>query len=625
MKNLLSEENNQNLIILCPKCFKNIPIIKIVSPFIFYWCKCFIQDKDKENINLYDIFQWKKILYKDFLKSIININNSNLDLSSLSEIVYCETHPNNKEIYYGCQSKQTHCENCKNPGENNITIEQHFNELMDNINDELTKDITDILFNENFLICKIYKILIKELKINKIINSNIIKSFKLLKNLLLYNKDKLREISEDIEKYIPINTINVKNEINISRYCKIDKKQKLIDIDEFMSNLQNSNNKLGSGEIYKALLFKTESNGLNNKTCNYLIIILISIGNVGRGDLQCSIYNYSLFPIKRKIQYKKPNNSFRFLNASISLSKYGKDKFICAGNQYDFSPIDSIFIYSINEQNPIQTIPINGNESYILIHTLFNNKNDISFVLLSKDINAQILTGEDSGIRHLYFYDNKNVVKSKETINKIFKVNNYYFDKTTCLYIKNKNILVILFKFKSSIKFSIKSSLLFYNINERKYKLLSHTSNEDFPEKDIMEPFLMSMCTDDDYLYSLNFEKNIVQKWDCISGTCLENININLNQINSSDNLPKFILLNNLRLVKFNNKFEKLLIQIEGKFEYYYRDNKCNELIEGMEIVINDGKFSPINICIIEDNSNDNSDEYLFFIENKKFYMIQNC
>jgi antirestriction protein len=92
--------------------------------------------------------------------SIININNLNIDLSSLSEVVHCETHPNNKEIYYGCQSKQTHCEYCKNPGENNISIEQHFNELMDNINNELTKDITDILLSENFLICKIYKILI---------------------------------------------------------------------------------------------------------------------------------------------------------------------------------------------------------------------------------------------------------------------------------------------------------------------------------------------------------------------------------------------------------------------------------------------------------------------------------
>jgi len=625
MENLLLEEKNQNLIILCPKCLKNIPIIKIIPPFIFFWCKCFIQDKDKESKNLHDIFQWKKILYHDYTKSIININNSNIDLSSLSEIVYCETHPNNTEIYYGCQSKQTYCENCRNPGENTITLEQHFNELMDNINNELTKDITDILLNEKFFICKLYKILIKELKINRIINSNIIKSFKLLKNLILYNKNKVKEISEEIEKYVPINTLNLKNEINIVRYCKVDKKQKLIDIDEFISNLQNSNNKLGSGEIYKALLFKTESKDSNNKQFNYSIIILISTGNVGRGDLQCSIYNYSLFPIKRNIQYKKANHSSRFLNSSISLSKYGKDKFICAGNLYDFSPIDSIFIYSINEQYPVETISINGNGSYILIQTILNKNSDISFILLSKDINAQNMTGDDSGIRHLYFYDNKNAIKSKETINKIFKINNYYFDKTTCLYIKNKNILVILFKFKSSIKFSIKSSLLFYNIYERKYKLLSHTSKEDFPEKDIMETYLMSMCTDGDYLYSLNFEKKTIQKWDCISCICLENININLNQIHSSDNLPKFILLNNLRLVKFNNKLEKLLIQIEGKFDYYYRDKKSNEFIEGMEIVINDGKFSSINICIIEDDNDDNSNEYLFFIENKKFYMIPNC
>ena len=76
--------------------------------------------------------------------------------------------------------------------------------------------------------------------------------------------------------------------------------------------------------------------------------------------------------------------------------------------------------------------------------------------------------------------------------------------------------------------------------------------------------------------------------------------------------------------MKFNNKLEKLLIQIEGKFGYYYRDKKCNEFIEGMEIVINDGKFSSINICIIEDDNDDNNNEYLFFIENKKFYMIPN-
>ena len=618
MGNIPLEGNNYINIILCPLCLRNIPSFRINPPFIFYWCRCFSENKEN---NIYNICQWKKINYINYINIIKNINFSEIDKNILTEITNCEKHPNNKEILYGVNSKEIKCELCKNPGEHYISIEEHFNLLKDDINKQLNPEMEIVLKKGKNLLCQIYNILINELKKYKIINSNIIKSFKSLVQFIKNNENKLMEISEQIEKYIPINeSPNFIKSLNNTIYkfypkFKIDKKNNLINIEQTLSDHQTFIKDLGNGIIYQILLFNNTLKKEENNTIiinnNYSIVFSISIGNTKRGDMQCAIYNYTLFPFRKKIQYKKPNQSFRFSEPNLSLSKYGNEGFICMGNTNDFSPLDSILIYSINVDSPIISIPID--DKYIILKTILNEKEDISFLYLSQDkTDFNFPGGEESGHRYINLYNKNNSLIYKGIINNIFHGQEHFCNKTISLYIKKNNFLIILFGFNSYSNTKNKSLLLFYNINERTYKLLSYENFIQNVEKNNSNSYIISICSNDDFLLSLNSEK-VIQKWDCKTCTCVDKFNINLDENNK--------ILNNLMLLKTNDNFEKIIIKKGGEFRYYYR-NKDN-FVEGMTITIAVENNSECAICEIEDFYNI-SNRSLFVVNDKKFYIIQN-
>ena len=166
----ISNENNNSFIIICPECLKNIPIFKINPPFIIYWCKCFRENKSN---NLLDICQYREITYKKYIETIKSINFTEFDINSFSEITYCKLHQNKKEEYIGINSLEIKCEQCKNPGESNIKLEDYYINLKNELIKNANKDIIAILQNEKYLICNIYKILIKLIEINKIITVNL--------------------------------------------------------------------------------------------------------------------------------------------------------------------------------------------------------------------------------------------------------------------------------------------------------------------------------------------------------------------------------------------------------------------------------------------------------------------
>ena len=168
-----SIEKKNSFIIICPECLENIPLFKIIPPFIFYWCKCFRENKSN---NLLDICQYKKLTYKKYIESIKSINFTKIDINSLSEITYCEAHQNNKEEYIGIYNLTVKCQKCKNPGDTYIKLEEYYINLKNELIKNISKDQISILENENYLICIIYQILIKSLLIRKIVNRNIIQS-----------------------------------------------------------------------------------------------------------------------------------------------------------------------------------------------------------------------------------------------------------------------------------------------------------------------------------------------------------------------------------------------------------------------------------------------------------------
>ena len=612
MGNAFNQEKNE-LLILCPNCLKYIPAFNITSPFFFYWCKCFREDKTK---NIYEICQWKKITYTNYINAIKNINFSSINLESLSEITNCEQHPNNKNVFVAMYSKDIKCELCKNPGEQQIPIEEYFNSLMEDINKLLSPETIKTLENENYLLCIIYKILKKEISKNKIINNNIINSFQSLVDFIKINENNLKEISEKIEKYIDLNEnqdyVNLLKEktSKLSPQFTVDKKPKLIKIEQTFSDIQTYNAIIGNSIVNQILLFNEEETDINNKIKNsYTIIASFVIGNTSRGPPTSTIYSFSLFPFKKKLQYKNKSLSFRFFDSNLSLSKYGKDTFICAGSNTDFSFYDTILIYSINQENPIITVPINDKEKYILIKSLYNINNDISFLLVSQDKGDQNYPGgAESGHRYITFYNQKGNLIFKEIINNIYHGAKHLADKTICLYIKNINVIVILVSL-TSYSDKNKSFLLFYDMNERKYNLLNNDSLTIITNESILEPFIISIWTDNDYLYSLNSEA-IIQKWDCKSSTCIQKININNNIKNN---------LSNIRLLKICADMNRLVMLQNGGLSYYIREKE--EFIEDMTIKIANDDKPLFTSCIIEDKNNN---DYLLGIKNKNFYIIEN-
>ena len=626
MGSQIIKDKYEKFIILCPNCLKNIPYFKIIPPFIFYWCKCFREDESNNKKKINEIFQWKKITYNNYIKAIGKVNYSNINVESLSEITNCEYHPNNKKIYVGNYSKNINCELCKNPGETNITLEKYLNELLEDINKELNTEIITKLENDKYLLCYIYKILIKELSKNKIINNNIIKSFKYLVDLIKTNNNNLKEISETIEKYISLdedlNHINYLKETSLKIFpkIKINKEPKVLKMEQTLIDMQVYDKKIGNSIVYQILLFKGEKN-INDKTKNYYTLIAsILVGNNKRGPPTCSIYNFSLFPFEQKFIYENRSFSQRFYDSNLSLSKYGKDTFICAGSSKDFYPHDTILIYSINQQKPINIIEMRN--KYILIKSFYNESKDISFLYLSQDQEDQNLPGgQESGHRYLYFYNKECSLIFNDTINNIFHEAKHFNDKTICVYIKNKNIIVIFF---SLISYSVsnRSYLLFYNIKERKYNLLNNEYFTIITNEKILEPYILSIWSDDDYLYSLNSEK-IIQKWDCIECTCIQKININL----IIENNPK----NECTLLNINKDMNKLVIINNGDNNYFIKDNEKNIFVEGTTIKLDDEK-SKLSLCKIDEdedeesnnNDNNNNNEYLLVIKNKNFFFVQN-
>ena len=597
----LSNEKKDSLLIICPECFIHIPLFKIKPPFIFFWCECF---RDHKEAKLFKIYQYKKITYINYIQSLKEVNFDKLDLNKFSEITNCEAHPDKKEVFIGLNSLEIRCENCKNPGENNIPLEEFYINEKNKIIKNIQLDIIKILEDENYLICEIYRILIKEIEQYKLISPNINKSLDILTNLIINNNDKNRlyEISEQIKKYIP------KKEKNEHKF-KLNKTSILINLEQTLSDRQTYAKKIEKRKVYSIIIYNEEEKKDDIINNNYSVIMLYALGNISRGDMRCSISKFSLFPFKEKIKYKN-NSKYTFSNPDMSLSKYFKNKFICLGNSVDFAIFDYILIYSINSVSPITTIEIK--DKYILLKSIFLTPNDkISFLYLSQDKEDKNFPGqEESGHRYIYFYNHEGNILYKENINKIFHGNDHYCIKTLCEYIKNKKIIVFLFQFASFNKqLKNRSYLLFYNLNEKKYKLLTH-ENLSFLEKDKkIEFYILSIYCNDDYLFCLNTE-NIIQKWDCQHSFCMEKININFNITNGYD------LLN---LISVNNNFNKLIIINIGDICYYNKNG--DSFVESLKIKFedNDKKFSSFGKIDFEKKN----DDFIIF-KNKNFYIIKN-
>ena len=603
MGNKFLIEDKDNFHILCPICLKYIPYFKLSPPFIFFWCKCFSEDKTN---NIYDKCQFKKITYLNYINIINKVNFSEIDSNDLSEISYCEQHKDQIEKYYGWHSKTLKCNLCKNPGEQKyIELDEYYIFLKNELIKDINLDIIQILETKQYLLCQIYQIIIKEININKIINLKIIKSLESLVNLIKLNQNEelIKSISDKIEKYIPI-----KEKVYDSIIPKIIKnKPILINIEQSLSETQIFENTIGNHLVHELLLFKSEEKDEKKNKLNYdySLIAIISIGNLTRGDTRCSIYNFSLFPFQIKLKYKSQNNNHIFIKSN-NLSKIEINKFMCIGNS-EYNRSDSILMYSLNQSTPIIIIPINENP--LLLKSLLTNSNDIpSFLFLSQDkndVNNTGLTTNESGSKYIYFYNKKGDMIFKETLNNMLNGPQHFWDKPICLYIKNKNIIIICFKFVPYYS-NKKSYLLFYNLNNRKLNLLP---NEYYSILEI-ENYIISMCTNDDYLFTLNSEK-IIQVWDCIKANCIKQINIIFDQD---------IKLNSLNLLNVNFCMNKLLIQENGKFRYYIKNEENNTFLEEITIKIDEEEKLSYSISNIdfEDNS-------FLFLRNKTFYIVQNC
>ena len=287
------------------------------------------------------------------------------------------------------------------------------------------------------------------------------------------------------------------------------------------------------------------------------------------------------------------------------MSKIEINKFICIGNS-EYNKSDSILMYSLNQSTPIIVIPINENP--ILLKSLLTNSNDIpSFLFLSQNKNVVNNTGlnaNESDFKYIYFYSKNGDMFFKETLNNILHGPQHFCDKPICLYIKNKNIIIICFKFVSYY-INKKSYILFYNLNKRKLNILP---NEYYSILEI-ETYIISMCTNDDYLFTLNSEK-ILQVWDCIKANCIKKMYIIFDQD---------IKLNSLNLLNANFCMNKLLMQENGKFRYYIKNEEKNIFIEETIIKIDDEEKLSYSISNI-----DLKDNFFLFLRNKTFYIVQN-
>ena len=471
-------------------------------------------------------------------------------------------------------------------------------------------DIIEILEKENFLISKIYKILNKEIEINKIINPNIYKSFKDLINLINNNseKNKLKEISEQIQQYIPLKVVNKYYNMIIEKIfkLKINKKPKLINIKQTLSDNQIYESKIVNRKVFNILFINEEEEKDNNKINNYSIIMLYSIGNFSRGDTRCSISKFSLFPFKEKIKYKNISNNYTFSNKNLCLSKHAKNNFICFGNNIDFSQFNYILIYSIYNESPILNVEIK--DKYILLKSILDN---ISFLYLSQDKeDGNFPGGNESGKRYIYLYNQKGDILYKENIGKIFHGPDHYCINTLCEYIKNKKIVVFLFQFATYNKqLKDKSYLLFYDLEQKSHKLLTNETFNYFEKDNNNEYYLLNISSNDDYLFSINSEK-ILQKWDCENCICIEKYNMNIEFFNRDYYL---------QLIKVNNDLSKLVIINIDNLCYYYK-NKENVFVEITTIKIDGNERVIVDIC---NNINEENNNAFIIFSNKKFYIIQ--
>ena len=600
-----SIEKKNSFIIICPECLEKIPLFKIIPPFIFYWCKCFRENKSN---NLLDICQYKKLTYKKYIESIKSINFTEIDINSLSEITYCEAHPNNKEEDIGIYSLIINCQKCKNPGETYIKLEEYYINLKNKLIENINKDQISILENENYLICNIYQILIKSLLIKKIINRNIIQSLEFLIKSVINDKEKnnLKELSEQIENYIPIEETIDMDSIKGMRF-KLNKTHKLINIEQTLSDSQVYEKKIGNGKVYNILFFNEEEKKENIIYNNYSVIILFSIGNYKRGDTRCSLSKFSLFPFKEIIKYKNINNRYSFSSENLSLSKHFKNGFICFGNSANFFNFDCILIYSINSQTPINSIKIM--DKYILLKSLlFSPDDEISFLYLFQDKEDNDLQGGvESGHKYIHFYNQKGDLITKDTINNIFHGNFQISFLSLCLYIKNKKVVVIIFKMITyNNQMESKIYIVFYDLSKKSYNLLTNKHLKIYVEDKNNEYYILSICCNDEYLFIFNSE-NCIEKWDCENATCVEKIKIIMDIYNSNK------LLN---LLMVNDDLSKVMIIHNEDICYYFKNG--NNLLEEIKYIFDDKDKEFMTICNIDFEDMNNN---FLFIKNKKFYL----
>ena len=151
-----------------------------------------------------------------------------------------------------------------------------------------------------------------------------------------------------------------------------------------------------------------------------------------------------------------------------------------------------------------------------------------------------------------------------------------------------------------------KSYILFYDLDEKKQKLLTNEYLTIVDNDKILEPYIISAYSNDDYFFTLNSEK-IVQKWDCAEHTCIQKINITF-----TNNID----LKQMNLIYINEDLTNIIIEKKGIF-YYFKEEGQN-LTEGLKVKIDD---EDNGLCVYYTISNNNKDRLLVY-KNKKFYVL---
>ena len=151
-----------------------------------------------------------------------------------------------------------------------------------------------------------------------------------------------------------------------------------------------------------------------------------------------------------------------------------------------------------------------------------------------------------------------------------------------------------------------KNYIVFYDLSKKNYNLLTSEHLKNYEEDKNEEYYILSICCNDEYLFSFNSE-NFIQKWDCENATCIEKIKINLD-IYKSNKL--------LNLLVANHDLSKLMI-IHNEDICYYCKNE-NNLVEEIRYKLDDKDKGFMTICNIDCEDINNN---FLFIKNKKFYI----